>query len=94
MPPGETDLKKAEKITLGDVAPGDRVLARPRPGTEISSAPAGTIIVMSKSAIAKKHEADRAEWQHRGLSGTVTAVDPAKKEITVNLRTRDGNAIW
>jgi hypothetical protein len=90
VPPGETDLKKAEKITAADVSTGDRVLARPRPGTDIASAPAGTIVVMSKSDLAKKHEADRAEWQKRGLSGTVTAVDPAKKELTVNLRTREG----
>jgi hypothetical protein len=90
VPPGETDMKKAEKIAATDVNAGDRVLARPRPGADISNTPAGTIIVMSKTDLAKKHEADRAEWQKRGLSGTVTAIDPAKKEITVNLRTREG----
>ena len=90
VPPGETDLKKAEKIQASDISTGDRILARPRPGTDLASSPAGTIIVMSKSDLAKKHEADRAEWQKRGLSGTVTAIDPAKKEITVNLRTREG----
>jgi hypothetical protein len=84
--PGETDLRKAEKINAADVAAGDRVLAQARPNADLTSAPAARIVVMSKAAIAQKHEADRAEWQRRGLAGTVTAINPAAKEITLALR--------
>jgi hypothetical protein len=45
---------------------------------------------MTKADIAKKHEADRAEWQKRGVAGTVTSVDPDKKEIGISTRTADG----
>jgi hypothetical protein len=46
---------------------------------------------MSKTAIAQKHERDREEWQKRGISGTITAINPASKEVTVNMRSREGS---
>ena len=43
---------------------------------------------MTKTDLAKKHEMDRAEWQKRGIAGTVSAVDAAARKITV---TQQGN---
>ncbi|MCA1636520.1 MAG: hypothetical protein LC802_23235, partial [Acidobacteria bacterium] len=41
------------------------------------------IVVMSKADIAQKHERERAEWKQRGIVGTVTALNPSTKEITI-----------
>jgi hypothetical protein len=83
VPPGEKDLTKATAIAMGDLAAGDRALV-------LGGSPATRVIVMTKADIAKKHEADRAEWQKRGVAGTVTAVDTEKKEISISMRTAEG----
>jgi hypothetical protein len=87
--PGETTLKNAEKIDLAAVTVGDRVLARGAMSDDKASLTATSIIVMSKADIAKKHEADRAEWQKRGVAGVVTAVSPESKQVTISLRGRE-----
>ena len=84
IPPGETDVKKGTRISFADINVGDRVLARSR----TADGPAFSVIVMSKSDIAAKQAAEKAEWQKRGVNGTVTAIDPATKEITISTRVR------
>jgi hypothetical protein len=87
---GEKDLKNAVKIALSDIAVGDRVLARGAAGQDNTSLTATSIVVMTKADIAKKHEADKAEWQKRGVFGIVSALNPATKEITISLRSAEG----
>src|SRR5262249_47170399 len=74
VPPGEKDLKNAAKITLSDLAIGDRVLAR---GASASAGAltAASVVVMTQADLAKKHEADQAEWRKRGVSGVITALN-------------------
>ena len=93
VPPGEKDLKKATKIALSDVAVGDRLLARGPFTEESKSIAAKTIVVMTKADLAKKQEQDRAEWQKRGIAGTVTAVNADAKEITINTHGRDAKEV-
>ncbi len=69
--PGEKDLKKAEAISVGDVAVGDRVLVALEPGTTDLR----RIIVMAATDISKKNDKDRQEWTTRGISGVVTKKD-------------------
>jgi Cu/Ag efflux protein CusF len=88
IPPGEKDLKKAEHIALADIGAGDRVLARGPVSEQDKTVAATSVIVMSKTELAKKHEADRAEWQHRGISGVVAAVNPQTNEVTMAPRGR------
>ena len=45
---------------------------------------------MSHAELAKKQEADQAEWRHRGVAGVITALNPDTKEITISVRTREG----
>ena len=90
VPPGEKDLKKATPIALGDIKPGDRLLARGLPGSDANSLTAASVIVMTKTQLAEKHARDRAEWMHRSVAGTVTAVDQAKNEITISTRSVEG----
>lgn len=93
MPLGEKDLKKAEKIGFAEVTTGDRLLARGLPASEAKPAPARTVIIMTKADVAKKQERDRAEWQRRGIAGTITLVNTASKEITINTHGRDAKSV-
>jgi len=84
MAPGAKSLAGATDVTLADVGAGDRVWARWRPGTDQATVPAAQLVVMSKADLAKKQEAERAEWRKRGVSGIVSSVNPSTREITVS----------
>jgi co-chaperonin GroES (HSP10) len=88
--PGETTLTNATKITFADVAEGDRVLALGKLSDDHKTVPARTIVVMTKADIAKKQEAERAEWKRRGVLGIISALKPETKEITITSRTMAG----
>jgi len=89
--PGETTLTNATKITFADVAEGDRVLALGKVSADQKLVPARTLVVMTKADIAKKQEAERAEWKRRGVLGIITALKPETKEITITSRTMAGS---
>ncbi|MDP9170810.1 MAG: DUF5666 domain-containing protein [Acidobacteriota bacterium] len=82
--PGQTDLSKAEAITVTDVVPGDRVLVTLAAGSN----DARRIIVIPANDLARRDADDRADWQKRGVAGVVTAV--AGNDITVELRSLGG----
>jgi co-chaperonin GroES (HSP10) len=88
--PGETTLDKATKITLTDVGEGDRVMALGKVSDDRKTVPARVLVVMSKVDIAKKQEAERAEWKRRGVLGIITALKPETKEITITTRSIAG----
>jgi Cu/Ag efflux protein CusF len=80
--PGETDLRKADTIAIGDINVGDRALAVGKlEGTTVT---ASLIVIMSKADVAKTHAAEQAEWDKRGVIGVVTAASPEDIAITVN----------
>jgi len=83
--PSSQDLSGATRITLSDVAAGDRILVRGRSGSEANPFVADTIIVMSKADLTKKQEAERADWERRGIGGVITALDPASREVTIRV---------
>lgn len=90
LPPGEKSLAKAEPITAKDIEPGDRLLARGELSADKTAMTASTLVIMTKADIAKKQQADRAEWQHRGVGGLVSAVDAPAGEVTITTRTAEG----
>src|SRR6267142_3448439 len=90
LAPGDTDLSKGTKITLADIAAGDRVLARGKVADDHKSVPARTVVVMTKGDIAKKQEAERAEWRRRGILGVISTIKPDTKEITISTRAAAG----
>jgi hypothetical protein len=93
VPPGEKDLKKATKIALSDISAGDRLLAIGAVSEDTKSVPARAVIIMTKTDLAQKHERDRAEWQKRGISGVVTALNSDAREITVSTRGREARTL-
>jgi hypothetical protein len=90
LAPGETSLTTATDITLSDVAVGDRVWARGTVAANRESLPALMIVLMTKGDIAKKQDAERAEWRRRGILGVVTGLKPDTQEITIQNRTMAG----
>lgn len=89
--PGEKDLTNAAKITFADIAEGDRVMARGKVSDDKKSVPARALIVMTKADIAKKQEAERAEWRRRGILGVISALNSTSKEITITTRSMAGS---
>jgi hypothetical protein len=87
LAPGETSLTNATDVTLAEVNQGDRIMARGTVAADRKSVPALQIIVMTKGDLAKKQEAERAEWRRRGILGVITALKPDSKEITITHRT-------
>jgi Cu/Ag efflux protein CusF len=90
LAPGETSLTNATDVTFADIAEGDRVMARGSVAADMKSVPALMIVVMTKGDLAKKAEAERAEWRRRGILGVITALKPETKEITIAHRTLAG----
>jgi hypothetical protein len=82
--PNEKTLKNATKINAGDISMGDRILVRGQISDDQRTLLATAAIVMSKEDIARKQEADRADWQRRGVGGLVSSVDPATSTITLS----------
>jgi hypothetical protein len=93
IPPGEKDVKKATKIVFSDVAVGDRALARVPLEEGATTVPARTLVIMTKADLAQKHQHDQAEWQTRGVVGTVSALNAASKEVTITTRGREPKTI-
>ncbi|HXH50032.1 MAG TPA: hypothetical protein VNM47_11875 [Terriglobia bacterium] len=83
VPPGAKSLKQANKITVGDVHLGDRVLILGPVSEDQKSVSAKTVLVMSKTALEIARDAERLQWEKNGIAGVVKAVDPAAKEITL-----------
>ena len=88
--PGAKDLENATPISASELSAGDRILARGRSASDPALFAATSIIVISKADLARKHAAERAEWEKRGVGGVITALDPAAKEITVKLSAMTG----
>jgi len=90
LAPGETALTSATDVTFADLAEGDRVMARGTVAADQKSVPAYMVVVMTKGDLAKKADAERAEWRRRGILGVITALKPDTKEITIAHRTMAG----
>jgi hypothetical protein len=90
-PPGESKLDKSSPYTLAEIAAGDRLLALGKLSDDGKTLAAPrAVVVNTKADIDKKREAERAEWQARGVVGVVSAVNAETKEITINTRTPEG----
>jgi len=80
---GSTDLKTATPSQFSDIAVGDRVLASVKAGDTPSSFTAKQVVLMKSADIAKMQADQQADWKINGVSGAVTAVDPASGTITL-----------
>jgi len=82
--PGERDLSRAKRVRVTDLTITDRVMVTFVAGM----AEARRIVLVSASDISKRNEAERLDWQKRGVLGTVTAIHG--DEISVRTRAIQG----
>jgi hypothetical protein len=88
--PGATTLEGAATITLADIRIGDRIYARGTVAADQKSIATRQLVVMTKADIAEKQDRDREEWRRRGVVGTVSALNPETKELTLQVRSFAG----
>jgi len=82
--PNQKDLKNATKIIAADISVGDRILVRGHISDDQKTLLATAAMVMSKEDIARKQQAERADWQRRGVGGLVSSADPATSTIMIS----------
>jgi hypothetical protein len=83
--PGATSLDGAVAVTLGEISPEDRVLAQGTPSANGAALVARRLVVMTRDTLESRHQAERREWRRRGISGVITALDPAREELVVRV---------
>ena len=81
--PGQKDLNSAAAIVFTDLAVGDRVLVKLDPNATGATPQASLVVAIKQADVAKKQQADRDDWQKRGVAGLVKSVDAATGSITV-----------
>jgi hypothetical protein len=90
VPPGEKDLRKATRIDAEALSVGDRVALRGKKTEDGKALDAASVLLMTAGDLAKIHQAEIQDWQKRGSSGALTAVDAAAHQATMNMRTAEG----
>jgi|SRR5271157_800178 len=83
LPPGESDVTKGNKVALSSLGVGDRVVAFYRGPADQKAIQATSLVVRTKADLALIAQKEQEDWQRRGTSGTVTAVDPTAKTLTI-----------
>jgi len=92
LPAGEKDTKKATRAAAGDVAPGDRVIARMRAEEDKAGLPAVFLYFSTNADISALHQKTAEEWEKQSVSGTVKSVDAAAKHVVISARVGPGSA--
>jgi hypothetical protein len=83
---GETDTSKFPVVQIGDISVNDRVQTRGK--GEGQALTVTTVYLMARSDVNKTQDAERADWDKRGVSGLVTAVSP--DSVTISVRALTG----
>jgi hypothetical protein len=91
LAPGQTDLKSATAIQLGDLQPGDRVLVRGTTDSDGASLDATAVIVMKQQDIAQRQQQEMQDWQRRGVGGLVKEVNPQAGTVTLAVNGAGGS---
>jgi ribosomal protein L21E len=84
IPPGERDLSKAKPAKVTDLMLGDRIMVSFVDGLT----DARRIVLIAADDIARRNEAERLDWQRRGISGSIAETNP--EQIVVEIRTPKG----
>lgn len=87
LPPGETTRTNAKPILASDFGVGDRVIALGSVDTAARAAAAREVLVFTRADLDARVAREQGEWR-RGVVGTITAINPATREITVQPRAR------
>lgn len=93
LPAGETSAQNATKITLAEIAVGDRLFAKGATAADGKSLDARQVVVtggtVAVAAAQTDQQRQREDFRQRGLMGRITALDAGKKEAIVQSRSRE-----
>jgi len=81
--PGEKDLTKAVALQFSELAMNDRVLISLAPNAANGTPQALRVIAIKQADLAKKQQAEAAEWQRNGTGGLVKSLDAASGDIVI-----------
>lgn len=90
LAPGQTDLKGAAAIQLGDLQVGDRVLVRGKLDDDGVSVDASAVIVMKQQDIAQRNQQEIQDWQRRSVGGLVKEVDTQAGTVSIVVNAAGG----
>lgn len=88
--PGQT-MADAQPIQFTDISVGDRVLAQGPLNDAQKTIEALRVIDMSQADLAKKHQQEQADWQHRSVAGMASAKDEQNGTLTLRLPSMMGD---
>lgn len=86
VPAERPNLAAATAAALADIVVGDKVIVSGLFGEDKTKLPARTIYLMAKSDIAQKSAKDADRWTTKAISGKVTSVNLAAKQVGVEIR--------
>lgn len=79
--PGETSLANAAPTGFDAITAGDRVMVRGGARNERGIEGALRVVVMARTDLAARNEAELRAWRERGVSGTLISADPTNREF-------------
>lgn len=82
-----TNLAGATTAAVTDIAVGDKLTVTGIMAADGRSMPARNVYFIAKADIAARNAKEAAEWQRRGITGKVTAVNAATNQLTIETRT-------
>jgi hypothetical protein len=89
LPPGETDMKKAQKLAIGDLTPGEELVASYQVGPDGKAKEVRTLMVRTKADLDAMAKSEEEDWRKRGTTGNLASVDAAAKTFTVKVGSKD-----
>jgi hypothetical protein len=85
---GVADPKQWAKMTVGEIANGDEVVAYYRGAVDAKPLLATSLVVRTKADLGTLEKNQLDDWKKRGTTGTVSAVDPAAHTVTLKVGQR------
>src|ERR1035441_7724689 len=79
MPAGVTDMQKGTRMTAGELAAGDRVVAYYKGAAGDKAVQATSLVVRTSADLDEIAKQELADWRKRGTVGTGSATEPAPK---------------
>lgn len=86
VPPERPSITAATPTERSEIGQGDRLVISGFYNADRTEFAARAVYQMSKSDIARKQQQDTERWATRGISGRVASVNPATKQITIEVR--------
>ncbi|MBX3267253.1 MAG: hypothetical protein KF831_11150 [Acidobacteria bacterium] len=86
VPPEKPSITAATPTERSEIGQGDRLVISGFYNADKTEFAARAVYQMSKSDIARKQQQDTERWATRGISGRVASVNPATKQITIEVR--------